>query len=95
MKTEITQPRSLSVAAGSARCAWCHEPAGHTMADCPAAQNNSETRQHLLICRAVLRTAAEAIESNKRHLESMGRHCTTGTHEALDEIANALSWPNK
>jgi len=41
-----------------------------------------------------LRAAAECIESNKRHLEIMGRHCTVGTGQVLDEIANVLRSPN-
>jgi hypothetical protein len=42
-----------------------------------------------------LRTAQECIESNRRHIESMGRHATAGTSDALDEIANALRTPNE
>ena len=41
-----------------------------------------------------LRTAQECIESNRMHIESMGRHATAGTSAALDEIANALRTPN-
>lgn len=41
-----------------------------------------------------LRAAAECIESNKRHLEIMGRNCTVGTGQVLDEIANVLRSPN-
>ena len=42
-----------------------------------------------------LRSAADCINSNKRHLETDGRNCTIGTHQVLYEIANALVPPNK
>lgn len=39
---------------------------------------------------ATLKLAAECIKSNRRHLESIGRHPTVGTSNALDEIDNTL-----
>ena len=41
-----------------------------------------------------LRAATECIESNKRHLEIMGRNCTVGTGQVLNEIANVLRLPD-
>ncbi|MDP1580716.1 MAG: hypothetical protein Q8M02_10575 [Candidatus Didemnitutus sp.] len=44
---------------GSAVCAWCREPAGHTLGECPAALNREEAVAALLQSRELLRELAD------------------------------------